>query len=147
MTVTRDLLYGIAGMLNGVAVDLTWLGPGTGTGILMKTMPDSPDRCIVLNVIPQNDNITIAYGEVDVQLAARGARNNPLDVDDILDAAFVILHGAKAIVCGSVTITQMNRFSSIPMGQDQLVRNERVDKYRLTLDYPTTTLRPPGGSW
>ena len=150
MSTTRDLLNGVASLIvAGV--------PGTSfnlaavtqpSGIVLKTMPDSPDRVIVLNWIPMTDNITLPFGSGILQIATRGIRNNPLDVDDLADQIVDVLHGLKDVYLGTVHITQCNRSGgAIPMGQDALVRNERVDKFYIDLDVPPTALRPAGGSW
>lgn len=150
MTITRDLLNGVAALIVA-AVPGTSFNPGSATlpsGIVLKIMPATPDRIIVLNWIPMTDSITMPYGSGILQVATRGVANNPLDVDDVADPIMDALHGLKDTYFGAVHIIQCNRSGgAIPMGQDALVRNERVDKFLIDLDVPATVLRPAGGSW
>lgn len=153
MTVTRDLLTGYAALIAtaGIAV---WNPSGvyrtTDTGIYVKTMPDGdtiPDRCVVLNVVPLTDDISMPVGRVMIQVAGRGARGNPFDVDDILDPIFDLLQGRTGDTFGSTTVDQIFRQSSVPMGQDTQARWTRADKYFADLAVAPTVLRPAGGSW
>lgn len=117
------------------------------TGIYLKTMPESPDRCIVLNLTAVTDDPTMPFGQMLLQVAARGGRGKPLDCDTLCDAAFDILHGLTGHACGSSVIVQANRISSASMGTDDTKRWERADQYTLDVDYPPTILRPVRGAW
>jgi hypothetical protein len=110
-------------------------------------MPASPDRVITLTAVNQGDDITMPLGQVMVQVRGRGLPNRPTDVDDLLDSIFAVLHGTTNLVFGSVTVVQMNRKVSVPMGMDDSKRWERVDQYYLDLDFPPTANRPAQGSW
>ncbi|HEY2642312.1 MAG TPA: minor capsid protein [Galbitalea sp.] len=145
MSDTQDLLTGVATMISGVASDILWTPNTVGGGIAMKTMPDNPDRIVVLNAIPQTDDAVLPMGNWMIQIAGRGARGNPLDVDGFMDGIFLILHGATNLTFGALHVAQMSRYSSIPMGQDEAVRNIRIDKYSLDLDFPGTAARPASG--
>lgn len=147
--VTTELLEGIAGMIVA-GVPGTSYNPSAATvngGILLKRMPASPDRVITLTAVFQGDDITMPLGQVMVQVRGRGIPNRPTDVDDLLDDIFDVLHGTTNLTFGSVTIVQMNRKVSVPMGTDANVRDERVDQYYLDLDFPATANRPALGSW
>lgn len=155
MTVTRDILTGYAGIIAAAGIG-TWSSdpsvvyPTTGTGIYAKTMPDGdtvPDRCIVLNVVPLTDDISMPVGRVMMQIAARGVRGDPFDVDDILDPVFDLLQGRTGDTFGATTVDQIFRQSSVPMGQDSQARWTRADKYFADLAVAPTVLRPAGGSW
>jgi hypothetical protein len=145
MSVTTDILTGFATAISGVQSDILWTPNAKNGGIAMLTMPDSPDRIAVLNLIPQSDDPVLPMGTAMVQVAARGTRGNPLDVYTILDPIFARMHGLTNQTWGSVHVTDIARYSSIPMGQDEAVRNEAIDKYTMTLDYPGTTARPATG--
>lgn len=149
MSVTKDLLEGIAGMIvagvPGTSYNLA--APTVDGGIVLKLMPASPDRVITLTAVNQGDDITMPLGQVMVQVRGRGLPNRPTDVDDLLDSIFDVLHGTKNLTFGSVTIVQMNRKVSVPMGMDDSKRWERIDQFYLDLDFPATANRPAQGSW
>jgi hypothetical protein len=153
VTATSDILTGIAQLIAGASL-ATWNPSGTyttnQTGILMKIMADGagvPDRVVVLNLVPLTDEISNPRSRKMLQIAGRGVRNQPLDVDALMDPIFDLLHGRKGDIFGSVTVMQMFRTSSVPMGEDALVRSERADKYYLDIADVPTALRPAGGSW
>ena len=145
MSVTMDILEGFAAEISGVQDDILWTPDAAAGGIVMLTMPDSPDRIVVLNLIPQSDDPVLPMGTATVQVAARGTRGNALDVYTILDPIFTRMHGLTDRTWGSVHVCDIARYSSIPMGQDAVVRNEAIDKYTMNLDYPGTTARPSSG--
>lgn len=151
MAATKDILEGIATLLAGAGLGLTYNPNGvytTGqTGIFMKTMPDAPDRCVTLNLVDTDDHPTMPLGEKMLQVRGRGARNNPLDVDEILDPIFNFLHGRTDVTLGAQTAVQILRKVSAPMGSDDLHRWERADQYYADVDAAPTALRPEGGSW
>ncbi|OYV64455.1 MAG: hypothetical protein B7X07_06370 [Actinobacteria bacterium 21-64-8] len=153
MTATSDVLTGIAQLIAGAGI-ATWNPTGsyalTDTGILMKIMADGtgvPDRVVVLNLIPLTDEVSNPLGRSMLQVAGRGLRNDPLDVDALMDPIFDLLHGRTGDVFGTVTVVQMFRTSSVPMGEDALTRSERADKFYLDIAAAPTALRPAGGSW
>lgn len=144
----RDLLTGIAQMIadSGIGVYRTAGAYASNeTAVVFKSMPSSPDRAIVLTAVPMTDQVFIPMGMVLVQARCRGVPGDPLDVDDLGDAVFDLLHGLKAMTLGSVHIIQCLRNSSVPMGQDSSRRSERIDHFYIDLDYAPTTNRPAGG--
>jgi hypothetical protein len=148
MTVTNDILSGYANVI--ATAGLGTFSPSgvyqtTDLAIYFKVMPDTPDRCIVLNWIPLTDEVNIPLGRGMLQIAARGARNNPIDVDNILDPVFDLLQNRLGDSFGTTTIVQCLRLGSVPMGQDSLVRYERADKYDVDYAPAPTTLRPYSG--
>lgn len=149
MGVTTDLLEGIAGMIVAGVPGTSYnpSAPTVNNGILLKRMPPSPDRVIVLTAVYQGDDITMPLGQVMVQVRGRGLPNRPTDVDDLLEDIFPVLHGVTKRTFGTVTIIQMNRKVSVPMGTDANMRDERIDQYYLDVDFPPTTNRPEQGSW
>lgn len=153
MTVTRDLLTGYAALIATAGIGV-WNPSGvyrtTDTGIYVKTMPDGdtiPDRCVVLNVIPLTDDVSIPAARVLIQVAGRGARGNPFDVDDLLDPIFDLFQGRTGDTFGTTRVIQLFRNGSVPMGQDTQARWTRADKYFADIDVAATTLRPDGGFW
>lgn len=153
MGVTTDLLDGIAVKIGAeVSPTIVWnpnaVYTSGQTGIFMKFMPTTPDRVVVLTAVNQGDDISMPAGQVMVQVRGRGLPNRPTDVDDLLDSIFPILHGATNLMFGTVTVIQMNRRVSVPMGMDDASKRwERIDQYYLDLDFPPTTNRPEQGSW
>lgn len=149
----RNVMVGIAGLLNTAGVgkfNPSGVYATTDTGIIFKIMPDGtgvPDRVIVLNAFVLTADVSMPVDRVLLQIAYRGARNNPLDVDDIGDAVLDVLHSATYVPFGSATAAQILFYSSVPMGEDSLTRSTRVDKFFIDLDATPTNLRPLGGSW
>lgn len=145
MAAARDLLTGIAQMIgtSGIGVyNPSGVYAATDTGIIFKNMPAKPDRAIVLTAVPLTDMTMIPVGKMLVQVRTRGLPNNPLDVDDLGDAVFDLLHGVTNTTMGSTHIIQCLRNSSVPMGVDGNQRWERVDHFYIDMDYPGTPLRP-----
>jgi hypothetical protein len=150
MGTATDLSNGIATMISnaGIAVyNTSSVYADSATGIVFKDMPAKPDRCVVITVVPLTDQISMPLGQVMVQVRTRGNPGAPLDVDDLGDSIFAVLHGTTALTFNSVYVNQMNRHLSVPMGMDSLKRWERADQYYLDLSYPPTSNRPAGGSW
>lgn len=151
MAATKDILDGIAQLLAGAGLGLTFNSAGvytTGqTGIFMMTMPDAPDRCVTLNLVDRADDPTMPLGEKMLQVRGRGNRNDPLDVGELLDPIFDVLHGRTNLTVGGQTIIQILRRVSAPMGSDSLHRSERADQYYMDVDAAPTALRPEQGSW
>jgi len=144
----RDLLTGLAQMIadSGIGVyRLTGSYAADETAVVFKSMPSSPDRAIVLTAVPMTDQVFIPMGMVLVQTRCRGVPGDPLDVDDLGDAVFDLLHGLTDQQFGAVHIIQCLRNSSVPMGQDSNRRWERIDHFYIDLDYAPTTHRPDGG--
>lgn len=146
--VTTDLLEGIAGMIVAGVPGTSYnpAAPTVNNGILLKLMPASPDRLIVLTAVNQGDDISMPLGQIMVQVRGRGVPNRPTDVDDLLDDVFDVLHGTTNLVFGSLTVIQMNRKVSVPMGMDDSKRWERIDQYYLDVSTAPTALRPVSGN-
>lgn len=150
MTPTTEILEELAHLIDDAGIGL-WKESepysDSDTAIFMKTMPEHPDRCIVLNLTPVTDNPTMPTGQMLLQVACRGAQSKPLDCDTLCDQVFDILHGLTNHACASSTIVQINRISSASMGTDDTKRWIRADQYTLDVDYPPTSLRPVRGAW
>jgi hypothetical protein len=151
VSVTTDLLDGLASMIAAADIGVSYTPNGvyaaSQTGVYMKILPAKPDRSVSLTAVVIGDNITLPTGRQMVQVRCRGAANRPLDVDDLADNIFDVLHGTTNLTFGVAHVTQMNRQISVPMGMDDSKRWERVDQYFLDVDSPPTTLRPKSGSW
>lgn len=153
MSDMRNVMVGIAGLLNTAGVgkfNPSVVYATTDTGIFFKIMPDGtgvPDRVIVLNAFVLTADVSMPADRVLLQVAMRGLRNNPLDVDDLGDQVFDVLHGATYKPFGTASAAQILFSTSVPMGEDALTRSTRADRYFIDLDATPTVLRPIGGSW
>lgn len=117
------------------------------TPIFWQDMPASPDRAVCITALPVRDNVSMPLGLVLVQVRTRGRPGVPLDCDDDADAIFDVLHGVTGLDLGSLSLVQVRRQLSAPMGIDDLKRRERADHYELDVDFPPTNLRPGAGAW
>lgn len=151
MSALTDLLTGLAQKIHAAGINIEWNQSGLytpgQTGIYMMTMPPTPDRAVALFAVPQGDDPSMPLGKTMVQVRSRGLPGQPLDVLDLSDSMFAVLHGTTDLPFGSITVIQMNRRISTPLGTDDLKRTEWVDQYYLDCDYPPTINRPVGGSW
>lgn len=150
MATTRDLLEGVAGTLKAAGL-VEWNADAVyaagQTGVFMKRMPAAPDRVVVLTAVSRGDDPSMPLGQIMLQVRGRGRPNQPLDVDDLLDSIFAVLHGSTDLPFGDMTVIQCNRRITAPMGMDDAKRWERADQYYIDADYPATDNRPFGGSW
>lgn len=151
MSNTRALTEGIAAFLAGAGIGLSWNPSGTysggQTGIFTKMVPQSPARVVTLTVVWGGDDVTMPSSAPMIQIRGRGVENRPLDVDDLLDGVFDVLHGRTNLVIGGLTVVQINRRVQVPLGPDENGRWERIDQYYADVAVPATTNRPNGGSW
>lgn len=150
-TPTRSLLTHIAGILsdNGAGVYKPTTGYETSdTAILMKTMPDKPDRCITLNWVPADTNPAIPHMTGILQVACRGNPDRPLDSDDLADTCDTWLDGLTQSDCGDGTVVNLcNHRNTVNMGQDDLKRWVTAVQYTVKLDVPGTGWKPDTGAW
>lgn len=147
---TRQLLTGIAQLLadNDIALwtpDTPYAD--TDTGVVMKTMPDSPDRCVVLNWAPMGASPTIPHLTGLLQCACRGGRNDPMDADDLADQCEGVLDGLTRTPMGGCTVSMITLRNVVNMGQDELKRYITAVQLDVELDVPPTALRPETGAW
>lgn len=151
MAATKELLTGIAELLAGAGLGLSWNPAGVyaagQTGIFMMVMPATPNRVVTLALVSNSDDVTMPLGQKMLQVRGRGLPNDPLDVGELLDPIFDVLHNRPTFTIGGQTVIQMNRQVSAPMGQDDARRFERADQYYLDVDAAPTANRPVGGSW
>ena len=139
MSTTSDLLEGIAWQLHNAGIGVyrpDGVYQSTDIGIVMKNIPVSPDRVIILNTYtPGNtDDVDQPLGTVAVQFRYRGRPNRPLDTDESKDAVFDLIQGQEQYRYGTVQAISVARFSSMPMGQDGSKRHEHVDNYYIDVE-------------
>jgi hypothetical protein len=127
-----DLLRGTAELLAAEGVgdyDETNPLPAGATGIVLGRLPDGPDRALGLTTYPVgDDDSTDSITGVQVRLRA-GV--NPLDVLDLSDAVFNVLHGRRSWMARGVRVEISWRNSEAWIGQDSRGRMERSANYYL----------------
>ena len=137
MSWTNALLVGLAQCLddNGlgrfIPEDEDSVFVRDDTGIILKEMPPSPDRAIVLNTYSPVDDPVQGMGSVMVQFRFRGSRKSVLDADGLADDVFDLLHGARYLdlIPGQPAFSYVIRKSSLDLGADGNDRWERTDNY------------------
>jgi hypothetical protein len=148
MSTIVDFLNGIAGLLvanvSGVSFPDAATKPVNGA-IMLKTMGATPDRLIVLNAMRSSSEPAIPISQYMLQVATRGVPNSPTDVDMLADPICDYLDGLTNLTFNGIHLIQSLQTSSIPMGQDENIRNERVDKFYCDVDVPPTANRPAFG--
>ncbi|MFK0062617.1 minor capsid protein [Streptomyces werraensis] len=130
MSHETDLLRGVAELLDTQGVgtyDETGPLPAGATGIVLGRMPDGPDRALALTTYPvADDDSTDSVTGVQVRIRA-GV--NPLDVLDLSDAVFNVLHARRSWTARGVRVEISWRNSEAWIGQDQQGRMERSANY------------------
>ena len=144
MSETADLLDGIARLLDAAGVAQYRPDSPYRAGdipVTFKSMPANPDRAVTLSAYGDSDHPTIPLGQRRLQVRVRGIAEDSLDADEIADAVFGVLHGLTHQQFGSVHAIQIRRISTIPLGLDELQRDERSDNYAIDVNTPETPLR------
>lgn len=146
MSATSDLLDGLAQFLADAGV-ATYRGDGSAylageTAVVFALMPQEPDRVVCLTDYTLADDAANPWSTVRVQVRTRGVPNDPMDVRALRDAVYVALQSESALTLGSVTVAQVLRVSSIPLGIDVNNRYELADNYTLDVQLPATANRP-----
>lgn len=129
-THTADLLQGVAELLDAEGVGVyspnTPL-PAGATGIILGRMPDGPDRALCLTPYPvADDDSTDSVTGIQVRMRA-GV--NPLDVLDLSDAVFNVLHDRRSWTARGVRVEISWRNSEAWIGQDSRGREELTSNY------------------
>lgn len=145
MSETGDLLDGIARAIDAAGIAQYRPDAPFQAGdvpITFKSMPANPDRAVTLSTYGNSDHPTIPLGQRRLQVRVRGIAGDSLDADAIADAVFETLHGLTHQQYGSVHVIQILRASTVPLGLDDLQRDERSDNYALDVNPPATSARP-----
>lgn len=146
MSATSDLLYGLAQFLAAAGV-ATYRADGSAylgseTAVVFALMPQEPDRVVCLTDYTLSDDAANPWSQVRVQVRTRGLPNDPMDVRALRDAVYDALQSEAALTFGTVTVAQVLRVSSIPLGLDDNRRYELADNYTLDVQLPATVNRP-----
>lgn len=145
MSETADLLDGLARVIHAAGIaQYRPDGPfqAGDVPVTFKSMPANPDRAVTLSSYGASDHPTIPLGERRVQVRVRGLAGDALDADALADAIFGAFHGLTHQQYGSVHVIQMLRVSTIPLGSDDLQRDERSDNYALDVNPVGSANRP-----
>lgn len=155
MSFTSDVLTAVAEALAGPSgfVDTfgeVYAGEGVGTWrpngayqptdatpIFLGDVPGSPHRLIALTAYTVDDDPSLSDSTLGVQVRTRGNVGSPRDVDELDDAVFDALHGARGLSHGNTRVVQILRRSGAPIGRDGNRRFERSSNYYATAHRPT----------
>lgn len=137
-----DLLTGLAQFVAAANIG-TWRDNGVyaagETGIVLDTIPASPDRIIALSDYVVSDDPSLSDSVIGVQVRTRWGGQDPRPVKDLDGLIFNLLHGLSGInLVGGVHIVSMFRRSGVSMGQDANNRWGRSSNYYVTVHRPST---------
>lgn len=137
---TSRLLTGLAEHLADAGIG-TWNPTGTytsgQTGIVIRAIPDQPDRIITLTAYPvAGDLVGMADHATAVQVRLR-AGPDPRDCDDLADQVFDLLDGARGLTWSGIPVVSVERTSYTSLGQDASRRWERSENYQIQAMRPT----------
>ncbi len=140
-----NLLTGLAAYLQTNTIgtySTTTAYTSTQTGIVLGTMPQSPDSIVALAAYGVSDEPLTNHSIIGVQIRCRYGGADPRAADDLADSIFVLLHGATHLALGSgasaVTVVLCERASFLPLGQDELNRYSNSSNYYCHTYYPST---------
>lgn len=139
---TSRLLTGCAEDLDAAGIGV-WRPDGPAyaadeTGILIRLIPQAPDRIVTLAAYPiGGEDPGMADHDTAIQFRLRGT-TDPRVCDDLADAVYDLLHGARALTWGGIPIIRMRRQSYTSLGADSNGRWERSENYYLLTMRPTS---------
>lgn len=138
---TSRLLTGLAEHLAAAGVG-TWRATGAytagETGIVIRAIPQAPDRIITLAAYPIGSaRQGLADHDAAVQIRVRGTAD-PRVCDDLADTVYELLDGARRLTLGGIPIVLVWRQSYTSLGQDTAGRWERSENYYLQAMRPTS---------
>lgn len=125
-----DLLQGVAELLAAEGVGVYSPSaplPVGATGIVLGRMPDGPDRALCLTPYPvADDDSTDSVTGIQVRMRA-GV--NPLDVVQLANSVFTVLHNRRRWTANGVWVEISWRNSQAWIGQDSRGREELAANY------------------
>ncbi|MFE9921558.1 minor capsid protein [Streptomyces sp. NPDC005774] len=125
-----DLLVGVAELLAAEGVgtyEPSGVLPAGGTGIVLGRVPDGPDRVIGLTPYPvSDDDSTDSVTGIQVRMRAG---TNPLDLIQLANSVFNVLHNRRSWDARGVWVEISWRNSQAWIGQDSRGRMELVGNY------------------
>jgi hypothetical protein len=137
---TTNLITGIAELLAAAGVG-EWRPSGPAytadeVGILMRAIPQQPDRVITLSPYPVTSPVGMADIVQGVQVRCRGT-TDPRVCEDLADTTFDLLDSASRLTLGGVSVVQIYRQSYTSLGQDGNGRWESSSNYYVEAMRPT----------
>lgn len=146
MSTDTDLITGAATALSSVGTWSTLFAyQPYDTGIVVETMPATPDRCIALTVFPMTESPIDTTARWVLQVKTRGLPNSPMDALTLRGAVKDALNGLTDLTWGDTGVSQVIFYTSFPVGLDDSVRLQHVTKFWIDVDQAPTSLRPAGG--
>jgi hypothetical protein len=135
---TENLLTGLAEHMDAAGVG-QWQPTGAYTAaspppIMLRTLPEGFDRAYAIGSFAEveTEDAGLADVTVGVQIRSRGGAD-PDDVEEVADAVWDLLHGARMAVLGSgltaVYTSLIYRRSTALLGTDRQGRYERACNY------------------
>lgn len=136
---TTDLAAALGAHLGAAGVG-TWRATGAyaagETGIATKVLPPGPDRAIAITVYAAGGSTHGSDVTVAMQVRCRGAKD-PRDVDDLADAVYNALHGARNLTLGDTTLALVWRQSHAVLGPDASGRWETSSNFYAQTAHPS----------
>lgn len=136
---TTLMLEGLAARLGAAGIGRWEPDPAVpylpdDVAIVTNAVPSAPDRAISLTAYLTDDAVGTAVSDVRVQIRFRGGPRSPNEANDLADAVFTNLHGARYVDLGTGQpgFRLAQRVSSLPMGEDKNGRSERSDNYEFS---------------
>ncbi|MEU6222239.1 minor capsid protein [Streptomyces sp. NPDC047042] len=125
-----DLLVGVAELLAAEDVGVyspSGALPADGTGIVLGRVPDGPDRVLGLTPYPvADDDSTDSVTGIQVRMRAG---TDPLDLVQLANSVFTVLHNRLSWDARSVRVEISWRASQAWIGQDSRGRMELTGNY------------------
>jgi hypothetical protein len=151
VSATNDLLDGVAAAIAAAGI-ATYSTSGvyttSQTGIYFSLMPagsegtpPGTDRAVVLTAYSVGDNAGRPWTQMRLQIRTRGTAD-PRDVNTLSDQIYNLLQSLGPVTYGTVTVSQILRVSSLPMGQDSNRRWEQSQNFTCDVNLPATSNRP-----
>jgi hypothetical protein len=136
-----DLTTGFAQRLAAQGVG-TWTADGAytagQTGIVLRSLPQAPDRVIVLTAYGVDDDPTLSDDTVGLQVTTRWGGSDPRPNDDLTDQVFDELQNLpRTTLATGVVVTKCYRRSWSSLGQDTNSRWRTSQNFYVTAHRPS----------
>lgn len=108
------------------------------TGIILSTLPQSPDRVIVLASYGVTDDPSLSDSVVGLQVTTRWGGQDPRPTGVLAARVFDALHGLHGVdLSTGVHVTQCLRQSWTPLGTDANSRHRTSQNFYVTVHRPS----------
>lgn len=138
-----NLLTGLAVLIAAGSIEATYNTSGVytslQTGIVLGSIPQSPDRVITLTVYGSDDNPALSDSEVSVQVRCRAQGADKRLVDNLESAIFNLLQNRRDLTLSTgVKVGQIHRVSGpASLGQDSGSRWSTSSNYAVSVHRPS----------